>query len=426
MPDLGIGEALAAFGGSDLLAGLGSLFGIGDAAAAGAGAGALETGIGTIGAGAGGAAAGGAGLADIVGTGAGLAGGTAGLEGTLLAGGAAGGIPAAIGAGGATALGTALDFMGAPSASAFNPSALTPGIGAGGGGPGILTPAASTAQPVGAGGTSVFDTGTSAVPGVSGTGAPSAVTPAGASASSIAAPAGVTAPADATSASIPGATGATSVGGAPLNAAPSTSISDLLSNASSGAMKSLTNNPLGVALGVGGLGYNIINGQRQTANQKALAGDAATATANSNQMVASGEALQTYLSSGTLPAAYQAQVDQAINDAKTQAISNAAAQGQSTDPTQNTALAATLAGIDARRPGMQSQVASQLFSSGSSLVSAGQSAAGLSGSLYQTLVQNDTTAAANTGKAIATLAAALNGRAQASSPGTGGTTITVG
>jgi len=259
------------------------------------------------------------------------------------------------------------------------------------------------------GGSSVFDTGTAAVPGTTSAGAPSA-----GGASSIAAPAGVTAPIDATAAGAPGA--AQAAGGT------SSSISDLLSKAGSGAMKSLTSNPLGIALGAGGLGYNILQGQKNTANQKALTADAQQATANSNKMMASGEALQQYLASGTLPAGYQSQVDQAIAAAKTSAISNAAQQGQNTDPTQNTALAAELAKIDASKPAMQSQVASQLFSSGSSLVSAGQGAAGLSGQLYQALVQNDTAAAANTGKAIATLAAAMNGRSQTT---LGGTNISV-
>lgn len=206
-------------------------------------------------------------------------------------------------------------------------------------------------------------------------------------------------------------------------ASGSTSLTDLLKNAGSGAVKSLTSNPLGTALGAVGLGYNIYSGQKQSANQSALATDAQQATANSNQMVASGEALQQYLTNGTLPPAYQQQVDNAIADAKTAAISNAAANGLPTDPTKNTALAATLAKIDELRAGMQAQVAQTLFSSGSSLVSAGQSAANLSGNLYQTLVQNDTASAANTGKAIATLAAALNGKSQNT---IGNTTISTG
>jgi hypothetical protein len=117
------------------------------------------------------------------------------------------------------------------------------------------------------------------------------------------------------------------------------------------------------------------------------------------------------------------QVQQAISDAKTKAVSNAAAQGLPTDPTKNTALAATLAGFDNQQSTMIRQVAAQLFSSGSGLVSVGQSAAGLSGQLYQALVQNDTTQAANTGKAIATLAAALDGK---SSNSIGGINISTG
>jgi hypothetical protein len=261
--------------------------------------------------------------------------------------------------------------------------------------------------------------GTSPVSTVSGTGAP----PAAASAPSVSAPAGV---APATGVDPTGAAGAglgSNVASAGAGSAPSTSVSDLLSNAGSGAIKSLTSNPLGVGLGAAGLGYNIYQGQKNTANQNALTADAQQATANSNQMVSSGEALQTYLTSGTLPPQYMTQVQQAIQDAKTTAIANAAGQGLPTDPTKNTALATELAKIDASEPQMISQVASQLFSSGSSLVTAGQSAAGLSGQLYQALVANDTTQAANTGKAIATLAAALNGKSSAS---VGNQTITLG
>jgi hypothetical protein len=93
-----------------------------------------------------------------------------------------------------------------------------------------------------------------------------------------------------------------------------------------------------------------------------------------------------------------------------------------TDPTKNTTLAAQIQSIQNQEPAMITQVASQLFTSGSSLISAGQSAAGLSGQLYQALVQNDTTQAGNIGKAIASLAAALNGKTQAT---IGNTPITI-
>ena len=79
--------------------------------------------------------------------------------------------------------------------------------------------------------------------------------------------------------------------------------------------------------------------------------------------------------------------------------------------------------IDNQRGAMQTQVASQLFNSGAGLINSAQGAAGLSGQLYQTLVNNDTTQAANTGKAIATLAAALNGK---SSNSAGSVTVSTG
>ncbi len=421
MPDFGIGEGLSALFGGDLLAGL---FGGGAAEAGAAGLGAAEAGA----AGAGAAAGAGTTLADIVGTGTGLFGGATGLEGTLLASGATGGLEGALGAGAGGALGalgTAESFLAAPEASGFVPSAIG-GVSSFGDVPSLASSAlpsnvanANAAVP---GGSSVFNTGTSAVPGVNAAGAPSAI-PAGGGASAISAPSGVTSAVDATATGVPGATGATSVGGAPLGAAPPTSLETLLGKAGGGVLDSLTKNPLGIALGAGGLGYNILQGQKETKNQQALTADAKTATANSDRLTASGEDLQKYLTNGTLPPAFQSQVDQAIQDAKTSAISNAASQGLSTDPTQNTALAATLAKIDASRPNMQAQVASQLFASGQGLVNAGQSAAGLSGQLFQALVQNDTTQAANTGKAIATLAAALSGRNQANA---GGITISTG
>jgi len=382
---------------------------------------AFDTGIATIGDAA--ASGLGGGLSDIVGTGAGLFGGTTGLEGTALAGGY-GSIGDILGAGGATALGSAEAFLNAPAASGFNAGAVTGGTSAFGNAPASASLPSSVANANASipGGTSVFDTGTAPVTGVSSTGAPSAITPTSGGASAISAPPGVTPTAD------PTALAPTAPPGTPPPTSPPSSLESLLGklspgNLASSAIDSLVKNPLGIALGVGGLGYNILQGQKQTANQQALAADAQQATANSNQMVAGGEALQQYLTNGTLPPAYQAQVNQAIQDAKTAAISNAASQGLSTDPSQNTALAATLAKIDASAPQMQAQVAQQLFSSGSSLINSGQTAAGLSGSLYQGLVQNDTTQAANTGKAIATLAAALSGKSNAN---LGNVTISTG
>ena len=426
MPDLGIGEGIAALLGGG--GGLADLLGIGGADAAGIAGGA--------GAAAGADAAAGTTLADLVGTGTGLAGGATGLAGTELAGGVsaadiAGG--AAFGTEGLGAAGTAADFLSAPSASAFNLAATTPGA-AGFSTDSALasltgTPTAS-APTTGAGTTaiggtpdSVFNTGANPVAGVGAQGQPAAV-----GASAVSAPSGVTpvGGVDPTAAAgqVAGATGPTSVGGAPVaGGSSSSSISDLLSKAGGGALDSLTKNPLGIGLGAAGLGYSIYSGMQQTANQKALTADAATATANSTALENQGQGLVNYLTSGTLPPQYQTQITQAINSAIATAKSNAAAQGLPTDPTKNTALAAQIAEINNQQPILQEQIAQQLAGTGTSLINAGAGAAGLSGSLYSTLVQNDTTQAANAGKAIATLAAALNGK---SSNSVGGINISTG
>ena len=183
----------------------------------------------------------------------------------------------------------------------------------------------------------------------------------------------------------------------------------------------MTNNPAGTALGAAGLGYSIYNGQKLTANQQALTAAAQQAAASGQQIANEGQSLTQYLQNGTLPPAYQAQVDQAIQSQITAAISAAGAAGQPTDPAKNTSLAQTIASIQNQKPILQSELATQLANSGTTLISAGIGATGLSGQLYSTLVQNDTQAAANTGKAIANLASALNGK----SPGTsvGGLTI---
>lgn len=429
MPDFGIAEGLAAltalFGG-EAAAG-GAALGAGEALGAGAGLG-TATGAGELGVlgtagdflGAGGfdALAGGAGAAGTGATAASTAGAFLGAEGASGLGGGA----ALAGGLGSGALGAGAGVSGADAAASV---AAGSGLA---GGTGVIagadTPIAALlgATPTAGFGTtgiganvananasaSPFDVGTKPVTGLGAAGQP-----AGTGASAVSAPGGVSAVADPTT--VAGAQGATSVGSAPLNPAPggtTGSISDLLGKAGSGALKSVTDNPLGVALGAGGLGYNIYAGQKQSDNQKALAADAATATANSTSLVNQGQALQQYLTTGKLPDAYEQQVNNAINDAKTRAISNAAAQGQPTDPTKNSALAATLAGIDNQRPGMVSSIAEKLASSGANLISAGQSAAGLSGQLYSGLVANDTAAAKNTGAAIASLAAALNGRSQ--------------
>jgi hypothetical protein len=460
----GITEALAVFT-PEIIGGIGDLFGVG-AADAGALAGSstfadLIGGGSAAGAGAGGALATlpGSDIASIIGSGEGLFGGPPGLAGTLLSGGS--GLTLADLAAGTTGLGaagTAADFLAAPGASAFNPAALTPtafggdvtAVG------GLPSNAANANAAVPGGGSPALTQGSASVPGVAG-GSPSAV-PAGSSAGGVAAPSGVAGSPDATSVfstgtspiagspgatpspsiagltggapggSVPGAAGATSVGGAPLGAAPpgaSSSIADMLSpgNLANSAVKSLASNPLGIALGAGGLGYSIYQGSQNTKNEQALTADAKIATDNSNALMAQGQGLTNYLTNGTLPPQYQTQITQALNSAVQAAKSRASAQGQSADPKQNSQLQGEIDQIMEQQPILQERLAAQLASTGTSLIGAGAQSAGLSGNLYQALVQNDTTQAANAGKAIASLAAAMASKSQAT---LGSTPITIG
>jgi hypothetical protein len=126
------------------------------------------------------------------------------------------------------------------------------------------------------------------------------------------------------------------------------------------ATKQITNNPLsliGPAAGLGGLAYTLTQANKQLPEQAALESAATTATQTGNQ-------LSSYLTSGTLPPGLQTAVTKATQDAKTAAISNAAKNGQSTDPSQNTALAAELASIDQQATITTATVGQQLLQSG--------------------------------------------------------------
>lgn len=183
--------------------------------------------------------------------------------------------------------------------------------------------------------------------------------------------------------------GATGGAGAAPGAGPG-----FMEKLGTGAVDSITKNPLGIGVGAAGLGLNMLQGQKQSDAVKAL-------TSQAGDLSGQGAQLRSYLSSGTLPPGLQASVDKAVADAKSHAISNAAAQGLPTDPTQNTALAATLAGIDNQVPILTAQLGQQLLSDG-------VRESGLSSQLYQSLAQIDQTQTTNMGKAIANFAAAMS------------------
>ena len=82
-------------------------------------------------------------------------------------------------------------------------------------------------------------------------------------------------------------------------------------------------------------------------------------------------------------------------------MSNYAAQGLSTDPTENTALAAQLQMVDQQAIITTAQIGQQLLTTGIN-------ESGLSSQLYTTLAGLDQTQTSNIQKAIASMASALS------------------
>jgi hypothetical protein len=157
----------------------------------------------------------------------------------------------------------------------------------------------------------------------------------------------------------------------------------------------ITKNPLGVLVGGGALAYNMLQGQKKLPEQNQLQGQA-------NQLSAQGQQFMSYLQTGTLPAGLQAAVDRATQAAKAQIIANAARNGLSTDPTQNSALAQDLASADRNALIAVAQEGESLFKSGADEVQ-------LSSQILDKLMQIDQQQTANMGKAIANFAGALSG-----------------
>ena len=153
-------------------------------------------------------------------------------------------------------------------------------------------------------------------------------------------------------------------------------------------------NPLGAAVGAAGLGYAALENKAPKFSPQ-LEAQAASLNAN-------GQQLMSYLQSGSLPPGLQASLTQATSAAKAKIISNFAAQGLNTDPSQNSALASELAAVDQQALISTAQIGQQLMQSGIT-------ESGLSSDLYKTLANIDQTQTANIGKAIANFASSLSG-----------------
>lgn len=159
-------------------------------------------------------------------------------------------------------------------------------------------------------------------------------------------------------------------------------------------------NPIGTAIGAAGLGYAMTQaGGVGTSKGPAFTPEMAAAA---RSLDANGQKLMSYLQSGDLPPGLKTSLDQATASAKAKIVSNFAAQGLNTDPTQNSVLAAQLAQVDQQAVISTAQIGQQLMSSG-------LAQSGLSSDLYKTLSNIDATQSAAIGKAIANFAAASAG-----------------
>ncbi len=398
MPDFGIGEAIAA------------ITAFGAEAAAGAG----EAGAGLLAATEGGLSAAGGGLADLFG---GAGGGLGGLFGTGAADvaatgeaglvSAAGGLstPAAAAGGLAPAAAGPVDVASALSAdaSAFAPTAgsgtadIFSGFGPGAGfsSPGLGgTGFAAPSTGFSAGEVGGFDTANLGF-GAGGGGPATGFGGAGGAAGGGTDIASLAGPVANPGGDLAGLTATPGAAGAGANPAAGGAGGGFLDNLGTGALNSITKNPLGIAAAGAGLGYNILAGQKQTPNQQALTGQA-------QQMAGQGQQLQQYLQNGTLPPGMQQQVDNAKAAARAQIISGYASRGQNADPSQNSALAQELAAVDTNALELQGKIASNLLT-------AGINETNMSANLFQALIQMDQTQAKQMGSAIANFSSALAG-----------------
>lgn len=162
-----------------------------------------------------------------------------------------------------------------------------------------------------------------------------------------------------------------------------------------GALNSVMKNPLGVALAAGGLGYNMLQGQQTSPEMDAM-------KAAAQGLGGQGAEMMKYLQTGTLPPGLKAAVDQASAAMKARIVANHARNGQSTNPSQNSALAQELNSVDLNATAMIAQQGQQLLNSGMNAVN-------MSTQLYGMLENLNRQQSQRMGQAIANFASALNG-----------------
>jgi len=186
-----------------------------------------------------------------------------------------------------------------------------------------------------------------------------------------------------------------------------------------GTENSLAKNFPGIALSAGGLGLSFLEGKKNDANANVLAAQAPALAQEGASLSAQGTQLTQYLTNGTLPPGQQAQVTQAVQAEKARIIANAAANGQNTNPTQNSALAQDLSAADQNGIALAGKLEQNLAAAGTQLLQTGLTETGLSTQLYETLYKMDEANNTQLMQSIASLAAAFGGGTKIGTGATG-------
>jgi hypothetical protein len=177
------------------------------------------------------------------------------------------------------------------------------------------------------------------------------------------------------------------------------SLDNLAGKLGTGAINSLTKNPIGTAIAGGGLINNLFN-QPSQPNLTALQNEA-------NTLSSQGSTLQSYLQSGTLPPGAQAAITQATQGAIANMVSNYASRGQ--DVSKNPDGTYRNSTLQQEVNNIQQAAASQAFKTADTLLQQGVQQSGLAGDIYSELLNISQQQGQQTGSAIANLSAALAG-----------------
>lgn len=173
-----------------------------------------------------------------------------------------------------------------------------------------------------------------------------------------------------------------------------------------------------LALGLGGLGYNVFN-SLTAPKDSSLSGTTSALAAEAANAKTQGQQLQSYLTSGTLPAGAQNAINSALQSATETVQSQIASQKAAIRSRyaqmggNTSAMEQDLANVDQQASNqisnLQSQAASQGASIATNLLNAGVSETGLSSQIYAQLMQSATAQNTALSNSITSLASAAAG-----------------